>query len=138
MDEKKELEQPSEEVVEKITQLAKAEQAVAEDETKGIPIKLKPKLDIVGLNRKQRRMMRFPLIMWGAYDPSGNLLTAGAFAKVSTWANNHRVFWDKVKKKFLKTNISTRPIVLTAKNAFQSPIDLKKEPFDLKLVKKIH
>ena len=76
--------------------------------------------------------------MWGAYDPSGNLLTAGTFAKVSNWATNHRVFWDKVKKKFLKTNISTRPIVLTAKNAFQSPIDLKKEPFDLKLVKKIH
>jgi chloramphenicol O-acetyltransferase len=101
--------------------------------------------NIMALNRKTRRQTKMPLVMWGVYDHKGNLLTAGNYSKTSEWANNHRMFpinhkgqeqiETTVKAKFVYRPLFVRPINLTQKGAFKTPIDLNQPAFDLRTVK---
>jgi hypothetical protein len=132
-------------------------EVIKAEETTQVQNLLQPRISIDSMNRKARRGMRLPLTMWGCYNELGFLMTAGTFAKVSEWANNHRVMrnpdqpphknknqrtpedeqvQDNTGKLWIPRKLSVRPIMLLAKDAFKSPIKLTETPFDLKTIKK--
>ena len=144
MDDTKQLTPTSQEALDKLKDIVEGK--AKEEPTGGKEISLQPRFNVMMLNRKQRRGMKLPLVMWGAYSEAGTLLTAGTFSKVSGWANNHRKIAINHKgskhmlpgmgrRKFIDGNVVIRPIALGSENAFKSPIDLKSEPIDLKYVK---
>lgn len=146
MEEVKDLTSTSKEDLDKLKDIVEGV-AKKEEPTGGQSISLdQPRFNVMALNRKQRRGMKLPLVMWGAYSEAGKLLTAGTFSKITEWANNHRKIPINHKgskhplpglgkRKFIDGNIIVRPIALGDANAFKSPIDLKTEPIDLKFIK---
>jgi len=135
----------SDEVENVTAQVTEEEKKIVEDETQGVPVEFKrPQFNVMSLNRKSRRQFKMPLTMWGVYDMKGNLMTVGTFNQASQWAHNHRrvavnhkgmEVQKDVKGKFAKMDLHVRPILMTTKDAFKSPIDLSQPCADLKAVK---
>lgn len=120
------------------------EKEVKNGETKGAQIQYRPQFNVMSMNRKSRRQFKMPLTMWGVYDITGNLMTVGTFSQASQWTQNHRRVavnhkgmeaQKDVKGKFAKMDLHVRPILMTTKDAFKSPIDLSQPCADLKAVK---
>jgi len=128
------------------------EEAKDVDVTGGSAVSLQPRFSVEALNRRSRRQMKLPMVMWGCYNELGFLMTVGTFAKVNEWANNHKIMRNpdldaKLKKSqmskedqkkfWVKRLLSVRPVVLMAKDAFKSPIKLTDSVFDLKTIKRL-
>lgn len=125
--------------------LTDVEKEVIAEETKEAPLEFnRPQFNVMTLNRKQRRQFKMPLTMWGVYDTTGELRIGGTFSQATQWAQNHRrvavnhkgmEIQKDVKGKFAKMDLHVRPILMTTKDAFKSPIDLSQPCANLKAVK---